>query len=241
MFYKVYSYIICSLYTFLNNAKYIQNLKNNPNLNMTELWTKTESLFNVANSPNQKLYSGILSYMGGNAWLNMKLSFGEILHGRDKEIFDSINVAVQNVEPLSYPITLFHGFETFTNYNENKWNKNDIISVPEFLSKTPSFDVANRFARGQSYKFNRKFLVVEYPIGSKHIGLDIRNPKDLGGHTEFNEEYEYLSHSNEQLKLINIIREIEFFHINTFYICKPYINPCIKISTTKIIDGPIIL
>ena len=150
-------------------------------------------------------------YICGNCWCNMKLTNNCKLSEIDLKIYDIINEIVNNVKELTYPITLFHGFEKFTNYDENNWHIGDAILFKGFLSKTPSFDVANNFARMYNF-FNRKILVVKYPIGSKHIGMNIRHPDD--------QEYEYLTKSNEKLKLIDIYRKIKFFSIVTFYICE---------------------
>ena len=210
LMHQIWTYLKYHFYDYHRNTKYINNLVKTPNLDMTEVWGKTKEV--VDNDSG--LYKSVSQYMAGNCWLNAKLSqfyeFDE-LSDIDKMIYNGINETVKKVTPLSYPITLFHGFEEFTNYKENRWVIGRNINIPGFLSKTPSFHVAGLFAHGVSY-FNRKYLIVEYPIGSKHIGLEIR-PK----HTE---EYEYLTRSNENLLLVKKIRRLGFFYMSTYYVCK---------------------
>lgn len=203
--------IVTSFYkSFFFDQSYLTELIKNPNLNMTEIVQNTGDIVNN----DSKLYSAMLQYMGGNCWLNGKLSRGETLEGKDKDIYDGVNKLARSVKPLSYPISLFHGFEYNTDYGEHTWSKGHHILIPGFLSKTPSFDVANKFASSRdlfSY-FNRKFLIVQYPKGSKHIGADIRHPTCP--------EYEYLTFSGERLQLADIHRVFSFPIIMTFYVCK---------------------
>ena len=184
----------------------VENIIKTPNLNMTEVWENT----NKTIGDDNHLYTCLLSYVSGNCWLNSKLSNGLQLEGKDKEIYDGVNKIAKDVDPLSYPVTLFHGFEPHTNYNESTWKINGTIMIPGFLSKTPSFDVANKFSQMTSF-FNRKFLVVDYPVGSRHIGINVRHPSDP--------EYEYLTASGENLKLRQVYRKIIFPSLCTFYIC----------------------
>lgn len=196
--------------SFIFDRSHLTDLILNPNLNMTEIVQNTDDIINN----DSKLYSAMLQYMAGNCWLNGKLSRGKKLEGKDKEIYDGVNKLAHSVKPLSYSISLFHGFEYNTDYNEHAWYIGKNISIPGFLSKTPSFQVANKFASSRGYLdyYNRKFLVVQYPKGSRHIGADIRHPTDP--------EYEYLTFSGEQLQLINIHRILSFPIIMTFYVCK---------------------
>jgi hypothetical protein len=200
-FYNLFSYVF-NRTKFNNDEKYINTLLSNQNLDMTEITKNSETI-------TTKNYSNIVSYIAGNCWLNAKLSNNISLSPKDKEIHDSINDAVNNTKPLSYPITLFHGFEKYTYYNEKTWKINDTINIKGFLSKTPSFDIASKFANQYDFT-NPKFLVVNYPIGSKHIHLDIR---------KYDEEYEYLTNSNEKLKLVRICYYLKFPQLMTFYIC----------------------
>lgn len=192
--------------TMENDKQYVESLVKHANFNMSEVRHNTE----IALKSHKTDYAGITSYMAGNSWLNSKLSTGQTLCGIDLNIYDSINRTVGRVKPLSYPITLFHGFELFTQYNESTWNIGKTIVFPWFLSKTPSYDVANKFASAYD-KYQPKFMVVSYPAGSKHIGLDIR-PHD--------EEFEYLSKSDEKLKLVRICRIPRFPYMYVFYIFK---------------------
>lgn len=196
-----------SLYNETATNDSIDKLIKFPNLDMTEVWDNTEEIIGKDNH----LYMCLLQYVAGNCWLNSKLSNGMELEGKDKEIYEGVNKVAHSVKPLTYPVTLFHGFEPYTNYKEDTWIIDSVVSVPGFLSKTPSFDVANKFAKAYNF-FHRKFLVVEYPKGSKHIGMNVRHPSDP--------EYEYLAMSGEKLKLMGIHRKIIFPYIHTFYILK---------------------
>lgn len=210
-------YLTTSQTTIKRDREYIQSLIVGANFNMSEVRDKTE--FALQNKP--KKYSDIVSYVSGNAWLNSKISKGDKLSDIDNEIYKSINDTVKETQPLSYPITLFHGFERFTMYNEHIWKLRHTIYFPWFLSKTPSFDVALRFASTyDNNKFRQKFMVVNYPVGSKHIGLDIRAHDD---------EFEYLSKSGENLKLVRICKVSNFPYMMIFYVFKSKDYPKSKI------------
>lgn len=188
---------------------FIDNLLRNEKLDMTELRFKTHKIFE--NDNHIEDYKNVFSYMKGCCQLNYKLSLNESLFENEQNILNSINNSVDRVEPLSYPVTLFHGFELLTKYNENNWKVGQTISIPGFLSKTPSLDVATKFAS----KFNSlhvKYLVVKYQVNSKHINLDI--------HDKENEEFEYLTHSNEKLMLTDVVKKFNFPFMNVFYICE---------------------
>jgi len=131
--------------TIKNDKEYIDKLISNANFNMTEVRKNTE----LALMGNTNDYSHITSYFAGNAWFNYKLSYGwtfDDLCDIDIKIYNAINNTVLKVKPLSYPITLFHGFEPFAEYNEHRWQIGQTIIFPWFLSKTTSYDVALKFA-----------------------------------------------------------------------------------------------
>lgn len=207
---------------------YLEKQIINPNLDLTEIIEKTENAF----TGYPHAYMSLTSYVSGNCWLNSKISNSKNnglrsinylgitnpsslnLNEVDLDIAKSLVQTVERVIPLSYPVLLLHGFEQLTNYNEKRFKVNSVITFPWILSKTPSFGIASRFAKTatQTSKYNQKFLLVEYEAGSKQIHMDIR----------FNdEEYEYLTSPNEQLKIIEIFKEFKFPYMYTFYYCKP--------------------
>jgi len=53
--------------------------------------------------------------------------------------------------------------------------------------------------------------VVYYPIGSKHVGLDIKPPKY--------DEYEYIGKSGEKFKIKKIYKRFNGLRLETFYVC----------------------
>jgi hypothetical protein len=192
----------------INNKDYYYNRNIvNENKFMKEIIEKTLKITNAYDN----LYSNLTKYVSGNCWLNIKLSNNISLDENDQQILDSINTAVQLVEPLSYPITLFHGFEKYTNYSEYKVR--DVINIPGFLSKSLSFNVANNFASVQNY-YRPKFIVVNYDKGSKQIHHNIRI---------LNNEFEFLTNSNEKLKVVRICNYYSNLQYLTFYICEPII------------------
>lgn len=201
-----FGYLTTSYTEIENDEKYIKSLISEPNFDMSEVRKNTESVLLHKNQD----YTNITSYIAGNCWLNSKLTTGIELNNYDKKIYESINNTVKNVIPLSYAINLIHGFELFTNYNEKSWRVGKTISIPGFLSKTPSFEVASRFASMYD-KYLQKYMIVIYPEGSQHISLDIR-PND--------EEFEYLTFSNEKLKLVRIAKLYKFPHMSIFYVFK---------------------
>lgn len=177
-------------------------------LDMNELRTKTDKVI----ENNSNLYSGIIKWISGNCWLNSKLTNGysDNLDTNDKEILYSINKTVELVEPMSKSLILFHGFEYFSNYREENLKVGYILIYPGILSKTTCFRVAKNFAQFQNY-FQPKYLVIYYPKGSKHIGLDIKLPKY--------DEYEYISKSEEKFKIKKIYKRFNGIKLETFYIC----------------------
>ncbi len=61
---------------------------------------------------------------------------------------------------------------------------------------------------------NCKFLVVKYPKNTKHISLNIRY---------FDQEFEFLTYSNEKLKLVDIKEVLNYPQNYILYICE-YMN-----------------
>lgn len=190
-------------------------------IDMTEIRQNTDNLFNQKNMTDyeKRDYTNISKYMSGSCWMNSKLSAGidVPLSEDEKQIMESINRTVNKVTPLSYPVVLLHGFEIGTIYNDDQWRSKHIIKIPGFVSKTPSFKVATRFANGyvnySNNKYRSSYIVVSYPEGSQHINLDIRNKK--------NEEYKYLTRSNESLIITDIVKIFAFPHLYVFYLCAP--------------------
>lgn len=177
---------------------------------MNEIVTKTNKVFEEKTEKNLDEYSSLMKYISGNCWINDKLSLGFELDDNDIKMRDNIHSILDRVEPLSFPVTLFHGFESFTHYGENNWKIGDIINIPGFLSKSLSFNVAHRFAQTENF-MNCKFLVVKYPKNTKHISLNIRY---------FDQEFEFLTYSNEKLKLVDIKQVLNYPQNYTLYICE---------------------
>ncbi len=209
VFKNIYKSIVNYVWIFtLNPIKlkkdktFIDDLLTKQNLDMTEIRRNSKTI------PTTD-YPSLLRYNTGDCWINCKLSNGIELDDNDKKMIDHINHAVDNTTPLSYPIALFHGFELFTKYDDHNFKIGDIINNKGFLSKTPSFDVACRFALTQDTS-NPKFFIVNYPANTKHINLDIR---------PHNEEYEYLSNSNEFFKIIDICHYHHSSRVLTFFVC----------------------
>ena len=186
----------------------IESILINQDLNMEELRTKTEKA--TTNNPN--LYSGILKWISGNCWLNSKITncYIEKLTDIDNQIIDSINKTIELVEPMSKPIILFHGFETFSNYGEENFKIGYTFTFPGILSKTTCFRIAQCFAQSQNY-FQPKYLVIYYPRGSKHVGLDIKPSKF--------DEYEYIGKTGETFVVKKIYKRFNGLRLETFYIC----------------------
>jgi len=162
---------------------------------------------------HKEIYHNNVSYNSGNCWINKKISNSLELDDTDKNIYSSIINAQELVGNLSYPINLFHGFEKYTMYKDKQWQIGDIIPFQHALSKTPSFTIANTFAKDYNWPgslFWSKYLFVKYPEGSKHICIDIRLRYD---------EYEYLR-ANENLKLVDICYALELSTLNLhkFYV-----------------------
>lgn len=162
---------------------------------MNEGRNNTEKLYDY----NFKLYNSLLYYSVGDYYnfgdseFNRKKSEGRILTGKDNAIYNNIIQSIQLIEPISYSINLFHGFEWFLTYP--KFVKNQIITFNFCLSKTPSYHVAAFFAK-QSNPFIQKYLYVKYPKNTKHLCPNFRK--------EFDDEYEYLA-VNEQLQFIDTV------------------------------------
>jgi hypothetical protein len=215
-----YKYTFCLISNILNvfvignnsdDKKYINKILELEDLDMNEVRKKTDD---VCTGENTHLYSGIVKWIGGNTWSNALITngFEEKLDAHDKEIISSINKAVELVEPIERPLTLFHGFEKFSNYKENEFEIGKTFIFPGILSKTSCFRIAQNFALFENY-LQPKYLIVLYPAKSKHIGLDIKPEKY--------DEYEYINKSGEKLKLIKICRIFDnFFRLQTFYICE---------------------
>ena len=160
----------------------------------------------TCNGDDHKDYDNITKYVSGYCLFNARLSHGISIPPADQAIIDSIDRVVNKVEPLNEPVCLFHGFEKYMHYTiqDNK------VNVPGILSKTISLNVAKRFATSEDY-FQPKYLVVYYERGSKQIHHDIRM---------FDQEFKFLTHSNETLKITKVCKYFEgFLQLHTFYVC----------------------
>ena len=225
--YNAIDYFFMNKTKMLSDRNYIQSLINKNNINDVEQQLKNNKNFKnyiqilhqipiikemelktdlILNDKND-LGNSIVQYTAGNCWFNVKLSHGFEIDNYERNIIDNINLASKLVEPLSEPITLFHGFENFVDYG----NLNDLINVKGILSKTLSINVAKKFAYSTN-SLRPKFLVIDYKKGSQHVKLSIR-PHD--------EEFEFLSHSNETFKIVRTCKFFEGYSLLTFYICEP--------------------
>ncbi|AYV75556.1 MAG: putative orfan [Terrestrivirus sp.] len=226
VFSKLQDILTFSYYVFTNSFEYYTHSnsqtglnfvteiinKSNDNFDMNEIRGNTDELFSENTDKNKQDYTNIVSYMSGYCYMNSKLSHGLEINDKEKSIIQSINRTVDRVKPLSYPVTLFHGFEILSKYNDKNWRVGNSIGLPGFLSKTPSLNVSTKFAYAYN-KYRLTYLVVNYPINSQHINLDIKS--------NANEEFEYLTRSNEQLKLKDIVKIYKFPSLFVFYVCDP--------------------
>lgn len=231
---NIFGYIFCDKVINSTNKKYIDNIVATNNIDyITKILNQHKGTVNIFTAYDQCMQNhpflneiniktndiekklsdcsrSLVSYVGGNCWLNSKLSNDIELSDNDTQILSDINKLVNGVAPLSYPVSLFHGLEKYTNYGK----MTDSLHVKGFLSKSLSLDIAKRFATSVDY-FSPKFLLVNYPIGSKHIHPDCNI---------FNEEFEYLTHSGEKLKIVDIKQYYNFARLYTFYVCEPLIK-----------------
>lgn len=207
---NLYEYCKMSKYSkYYSDKKYIKNIIDKQDLDMTEVRTKTDLA--LKNYPD--LYWGVMRWISGCCWSNSLITNGyesELLD-IDKQIISSINKSIKLVESINKPLVLFHGFEKFSNYKEDNLQVGKIFKFPGILSKTSKFDIAKQFANTQNY-FQPKFLIVFYPKGSKHIGLDIKPTKY--------DEYEYIGKQNETFKIIRICEVFNGLKLQKFYICE---------------------
>lgn len=213
-YYKFLFYFTSNIYykLILNDLAdnlYIESLINSQSVDMTELRTKTSCVINT----HSELYSGIIKWIAGYCWLNSLITNGyyNMLNDVEKEIIESVSKAVNLVEPISKPLVLYHGFETFTNYNEDKFKLGYKFKFEGILSKSSFFEIAKKFAHVQN-PLRPKYLIVLYPVGSKHIGLDIRPEKY--------DEFEYIGKPGESFEIIRICKRFNGLRLETFYICK---------------------
>lgn len=172
---------------------------------MTETYKKTDKAL------DNDMYTSLLKYNSGFCQYNHKKSNNIELNDNEKKIYNDIEKAYNKVEPLSYSINLFHGFELGMKYP--KFEKNKETNFNFILSKTPSWYVANFFARTCSYSLINKYMYILYPKNSKHLSIDVRSEKT--------EEYEYLA-INEKLRYIDNVYHITLWPLsfNIYYIFK---------------------
>ena len=147
-------------------------------------------------------YLSMVKYNSGYCKYNHLKSNGIEMNDRDKKIYNDIQTAYDKVEPLSYPINLFHGFELGMKYP--KFEKNNVIQFDFILSKTPSWQVANFFASHNCNLIN-KYMYILYPPNTKHLSIDIR--------LNFNNEYEYLA-INEKLRYIDKVYHLSLWPLS---------------------------
>jgi hypothetical protein len=194
--------------TFRNFDEVDKTIHSHPK--MSEIITKSDKV--ILKNPEGDYQ--LRRYVGGDCWLNGKLSHNIPLFDKEKTMISSIHSLLDEVEPLSYPVTLFHGFEYYTKYGSNTWKRGDIIQIPGFLSKTLSYNIAFDFAFTHA-KLHLQFLIVKYPKESKHIHHNVR---------PFNNEFEYLTYSNEKLRIDDIFTIVRYPAVLTFYVCYPNVG-----------------
>ncbi len=196
------------IFNYLIDNTMVELILKNQDLNMEEIRTKTEK----ATNGNPDLYRGIVEWIAGNCWLNALTTNGykKKLTHIDKYIINSINKSIQLIEPMSKPLVLFHGLELYSNYNEKHFKLGHIFTFKGILSKTTCFRIAQKFAQSQNY-LQPKYIVVYYPIGSKHLGLDIK--------PSVYDEYEYIGKFGEKFRIKKIYKRFNGLQLETFYIC----------------------
>jgi len=186
-----------------NMNKYCEILHKNLIIKEVEINTNKMLEFDKEN----KIGSSIIKFVSGNCWFNTKLSHGHKIEEHEEKIINGINEGVKLVKQLTQPVSLFHGFEKYVNYKKI----NDTISVPGIVAKTLSINVAKRFAYSTN-SLRPEFLVVHYDIGSSHLKQSIR---------PFDEEFEFITKSNESYKIIRVCKYFDGIRLLTFYVCKP--------------------
>lgn len=197
---------ICNIELQLRSNRNMQKYQEilHQNRIIKEMEEKTDRMLKL--DDEHDIACALTKFTGGNCWFNSKLSHGLPIEQNEQFILDQINRGVSLVEPLSEPVSLFHGFEKYTDYKIIEKN----IYVPGIVSKTLSLNIAKRFA----YTVNSlrpEFLLIHYDIGSKHIKQSIR---------PFDEEFEFLSHSNESYKIIRTCKYFDGIRLLTFYVCQ---------------------
>ena len=216
--YQTFYYILTNLYEYgkisnykklIEDKKYIQDIYNSQDLDMSELRKKTD----LALEHKSDLYCGVMKWISGCCWSNSLITNGykSDLLDIDKEIISSINKTIELVEPISRPLVLYHGFEKYINYKDNEIKIGNNYTFPGILSKTSKFTIAQQFSQTQNF-LQPKYFIVFYPIGSKHIGLDIKPEKY--------DEYEYIGKQNETFKIIKICKVFNGLQLQIFYICE---------------------
>lgn len=184
-----------------NIIKYIEILHQIPIIK--EMEKKTSAMLEL--DKENEISSALRKFTGGNCWFNSKLSHGLKIEDYEQNILNQLDKGVSLVNPLSEPVSLFHGFEKYTNY---KIIGNEIC-VPGIVSKTLSLNIAKLFAFTTN-SLRPEFLLIHYDVGSQHIKQSIR---------PFDEEFEFLSRSNEKFKIIRICKYFDGFRLLTFYVC----------------------
>ena len=205
------AYVYFTYKNFLTDSKFVNELLSKQNLDMNELRNKTNKALDNNDKQYPNLYMSITKWIAGNCWSNSLITngYGSELFDIDKEIIFSINKSIELVEPIENQLVLFHGFEKFTDYKEDLFEVDKIFTFQGILSKSSYFEISRQFAQSENY-FQPKYIIVLYPKGSKHIGINIKPIKY--------DEYEYISKSGECLKLIRICKVFYGLQQQIFYI-----------------------
>lgn len=229
-FCNVLEYIFTDSQEFIKGKKFVENVKNNNNVihienklkgiksvseyekilkshpMLNEVITNTYIMLEKYDNKND-IASALTQFIAGNCWFNAKKSYGYKICDCEQSIIDNINKGVELVDPIKSELYLFHGFEKYVLYDID----NGIVNVKGFTAKSLSFTISERFAIGTNY-LRPQFLIVKYPKDSKHLKMSIR---------PFDEEFEFLTHSNESFKIQEIYKYFNGIQLYTFYFCVP--------------------
>lgn len=101
---------------------------------------------NTESISNPEYQTSLIKYISGNCFYNGLLSRNQKLTDIDQKNSDNIDKLTKATPFIKHSLSLFHGFEPGILYNDNTWRKNQVITFPFHLSKTPAYFVAHRFS-----------------------------------------------------------------------------------------------
>ncbi len=178
----------------------VQNQESNHS--MDEVRYNTERIYDY----NKNAYDAVMSYNYGVCAFNEAITHNRKLSSEEKKQHNNISIAHSLVKPLSYPINLFHSFDSTLLYPNFK--PGNMYSFNYCLSKSPScyFVKSSYF-----YGLLHQYMYIRYPVGTRHLCSDVR--------TKESDSYDYLA-INEILKNIGKVFHITFFpfSIKVYYV-----------------------